>query len=470
MMYPLVQRLAVRLVIIVGSGLLLFSSIVGALTYRNAYREQIAATDSLQKQLVGTVQAQAEVAVYASNHEIAVGVLDGLLANPLILAARIVGDEGFHSERGSRRDHDWAEPRAYRLYSPIDHLTTIGYIEIVRNDAEINRLAAQTAWFQTMLLLAEMMMAVFLLAVVLRWKMIAPITRLAHTLAHIQPGSAARIPLEKAHADDEIGLLTRRTNTMLDTAEQAVRVIAEREQAKSKFFAAASHDLRQPIHAIQLFLDALKRSSGEVERAHLIQSIETAAVTLNELLESLLEISKLDAGAIQPQYEWLNVEELFSRLDNNFSPIALQQRLRFKLWYPSRELALHTDRRLLNVILANLTGNALKNTARGGVLVGLRRRGDACVIQVWDTGCGIAAEHLAHIYDEFYQAANPGHDRKKGLGLGLAIARRSADLLGYRLDCRSQPGKGSVFEVRLPAGVLGGQSLPILGAGRSGAA
>jgi len=460
MLHPLTQRLAVRLVIIVGSGLLLFSFIVGVLTYRNAYREQIQAADSMQTQLVATVQAQAEVAVYARNNEIAAGVIDGLLVNSLILAVRIVGDDDFRAEQGSRRDPRTGETWRYRLYSPVDHLAPIGHIEIIRNDAEVNRLAAQTAWFQTTLMLAQMVIAVILLAIVLRWKIITPITRLAHTLALIHPGSAERIPLETAHADDEIGLLTRRTNTMLDAAEQAVRVLEEREQSKSKFFAAVSHDLRQPIQAIHLFLDALKRMPGEAERKHLIQSLETAAGTLSENLNELLNISKLDAGAVQAQREWVNVEAFFAHLDNNFSPVALQQRLRFKLWYPRRELALYTDRHLLNVILANLTGNALKNTTRGGVLVGLRRRGDACVIQVWDTGCGIAAEHLAHIYEEFYQAANPSRDSKKGLGLGLAIVRRTADLLGYQISCRSRPGRGSVFEVCLPADVLSEQASP----------
>ncbi len=460
MPHSLTQRLAVRLVIIIGGSLLLFSGVVGVFTYRNAYQEQIQAADSMQTQLVATVQAQAEVAVYARNNEIAAGLIDGLLVNSLILAVRIVGDDDFRAEQGSRRDPRTGKIWRYRLYSPVDHLASIGYIEIIRNDAEVNHLAAQSAWFQTALMLAQMVMAVILLAIVLRWKIITPITRLAHTLAQIHPGSAERIPLAASHADDEIGFLTRRTNIMLDAAQQAVRVIEEREQSKSKFFAAVSHDLRQPIQAIRLFLDALKRAPGEAERQHLILSLDTAAETLSENLNLLLNISKLDAGAVKAQREWVNVETFFSHLDSNFSPVALQQRLRFKLWYPRRELALYTDRHLLNVILANLTGNALKNTTGGGVLVGLRRRGDACVIQVWDTGCGIAAEHLAHIYEEFYQADNPNRDSSKGLGLGLAIVRRTADLLGYQIACRSRPGRGSVFEVHLPAGVLSEQSSP----------
>jgi signal transduction histidine kinase len=468
MPHPLAQQLAVRLVLIVGSGLLLFSGAIGVLTFRNVFQEQIQAADSLLTQLVATVRGQAEVAVYARNNEIAAEVIDGLLANSVILAVRMADDADFRAEKGSRRNTGAREPRRYRLYSPVDHISPIGYLEIIINDDEVNRLAAHTAWFYTNLMLAQIVVAVILLTIVLRWKIISPITRLAQTLEKIHPGSAERIALEVAHADDEIGLLTRRTNAMLDAAQQAVRVIEEKEQSKSMFFAAVSHDLRQPITAINLFLDALKRTAGDAERKRLIQSLEAAANALTVNLNELLDISKLDAGAVKPQRDWVNVEEVFSHLDSSFSSAAFQQHLRFKLWYPHRELALHTDRHLLNVILANLTGNALKNTTKGGVLVGLRLRGDGCVIQVWDTGCGIADEHLAYIYEEFFQAANPNRDSNNGYGLGLAIVRRMANLLGYQLSCRSQLDKGSVFELHLPAGTVREQSSrsdPAAGAG-----
>lgn len=457
MKLPITQRLEVRLVVTVGISLLVFSLIAGFFTYRYSYRQQLELADSLEQQLVQTVQAQAEVAAYAANQTIAEGVLNGLLANPVILAARIEATYGFRVERGSGHSENFASGKTYPLFSPVDHIEPIGTLEVLRNHAQVNSAAAQTALFQTVLMLAQVLAAVAIMAAVLRFRMINPITRLAHAMVTIQPGSSNRLTIEDKHSTDEIGLLSKSANTILDAAEVAMTELTERDQAKSRFFAAASHDLRQPIHAMHLFLDALKKAQHKEDRedqAKLIQSIETASQTLNELLESLLDISKLDAGAITPQPHWVNVEEFFARIDNNFSTQALQQHLRFKLWFPQQPTALYTDKRLLNIILANLTGNALKNTTTGGVLVALRQRGGACVFQVWDTGTGIGREHLDRIYDEFYQVANPNRDRKKGLGLGLAIARRISRLLGYELACRSTPGKGSVFEVRIPLTAL----------------
>lgn len=224
--------------------------------------------------------------------------------------------------------------------------------------------------------------------------------------------------------------------------------------AKGRLFAAASHDLRQPIHAMVLFLDALKRSSNKAEQAKRIDSLSLALTALREMLDSLLDVSKLDAGVVSAKPARVIGDDLFREISETFGPLAKERGLRFKLWFPREAVVMHTDQRLLLNVLHNILSNAIKHTAKGGVLVALRHRGDGMVFQVWDTGEGIAAEHIARIFEEYYQVGNPERDRAKGMGLGLAIATRLCALLRFRLTCRSRPGRGSVFEVAIPASAL----------------
>jgi signal transduction histidine kinase/CheY-like chemotaxis protein len=460
------SRLEFRLVLAVGLGLLAFALVAGLFTYGSAYQHQHEAARTLQQQLVATIQAQAEVAVYAADPLIAGGVVEGLLANTVVAAVRIESARGdFHRAGGK-----WGGGRTsrYPLYSPIDGKERIGALVILQNDRHVDRMAADAAVRQTLLLLAQMLLAGAIMTAFLRVMMVNPITRLTRDLAAIEPGSGERVTVEAAHAEDQIGQLAQSANSLLDAAgtamaqvrqtnaslEQALARLTQKDREKTRFFAAASHDLRQPIQAMRLFLDALKQVRDADERARLVEAVEVASRSLNELLDTLLDVSRLDAGAVVPRLERVGLDEIFTWLDGNFSPLALDRQLRFKLWFPERPLALHTDKRLLDSILANLVGNALKYTRRGGVLVSFRRRRDRCLFQVWDSGGGIDAEHLPHIFDEFYQVDNPNRDRAKGLGLGLAIVRRTAQLLGYAVECRSRPGRGSVFTVSLPLAAL----------------
>ena len=221
-------------------------------------------------------------------------------------------------------------------------------------------------------------------------------------------------------------------------------------RAKSAFLAAASHDLRQPIMAINLFRDALARTELSEEQKRLSDYLSLSTQNLGGILNTLLHISRLDSGTIKPCLEVIPAEALFRNIDAEFSPLALAKSLRFKLYFPLREMAIRTDVQLLHSLLGNLIVNAIKHTERGGVLVGIRDRGNHILLQVYDTGSGIAAEYLDKIFDEYFQIGNPERDSQKGLGLGLSIARRIATLLETEVVCRSQLGKGSVFEFRLP--------------------
>ena len=228
---------------------------------------------------------------------------------------------------------------------------------------------------------------------------------------------------------------------------------------KTGFLTAVSHDLRQPIQAINLFRDALGRTALSAEQRSISNFLALSAHSLGEMLYALLDISKLDAGLFKAQLKAVPVDELFAAIDAEFSPLALSRGLRFKLYLPLGGLVLMTDQGIVFSVLRNLIDNAFKYTDAGGVLVGARLRGGRAIIQVWDTGIGIAEAQGQRIFDACFQVDNGVRDRTKGLGLGLSIAQRMTRLLGGELGFRSRPGCGTVFELSLPlaaaAAVLG---------------
>ena len=220
--------------------------------------------------------------------------------------------------------------------------------------------------------------------------------------------------------------------------------------AKSRFLTATSHDLRQPLMAVGLFLDALGRTPLNGEQRRLATHLDKTVQSMSDMLNTLLGIARLDAGAIEARPQPVSCNTLFAWLENEFASTFQARQLRFKLFFPAEECKLLTDPDLIRNILRNLLGNATKYTQQGGVLVAVRRRPDHALLQVWDTGIGIPAEAQPHIFDEYYQVGNAARDSTRGVGLGLAMVQRQARLLGSEVICRSRPGKGSLFEIRLP--------------------
>lgn len=257
---------------------------------------------------------------------------------------------------------------------------------------------------------------------------------------------------EQLNADLErrIAAKSAALESQLAQTRQAKEAAEAADRAKSHFLAAASHDLRQPMHALGLFAAALPGYIHDTEGTELIQRIRTSVASLEALLSALLDISKLDAGAIVAQPRSLRLDSLFERLANDFAPEALEKSLELAI-VPTR-VVVHTDPALLERIVRNIVANALRYTTQGGVVVGARRRGDRIAIEVRDSGPGIAAAERERIFEEFYQIGNAERDRTRGLGLGLAIVRRLADLLGHEVEVTSQPGRGSAFRVIVPRG------------------
>ena len=242
-------------------------------------------------------------------------------------------------------------------------------------------------------------------------------------------------------------------------ADEARRAAEAATRAKTQFFAAASHDLRQPLHAMGLFAEALRQRSekaGDPEVASLVNSINQSVDALEGLFGELLDITRIDSGGVDVQPGPVRLRDLFARLRLHFEPVAFEKGLALR--FRGGHRIAHSDPVLVERILRNLVSNAIRYTEDGGVLVACRAKPGApgtLLLQVWDSGAGIAAASLPRIFDEFYQvqgAAPLAAHQKRGLGLGLAIVRRLATLLEAPLHVNSVPGKGSVFSFELPAG------------------
>lgn len=250
-----------------------------------------------------------------------------------------------------------------------------------------------------------------------------------------------------------------------EVSEQRERATAAREQAeqanaaKTRFLAAASHDLRQPLQALSLFIDAQAHERDPEAMRPLNTRMREAADNMALLLDELLDYARIETGALSPQCAPVPLNACFQRLEREFAPIAAQKGLR--LHFRTTALCGVTDAALFEHILRNLVGNALRYTAHGGVLVACRQRGDRLSVEVWDSGIGIPAESLGDVFKEFYQLANPERDRRKGLGLGLSIVDGLARALGHPVTVRSRPGRGSVFAVGLPRGEARSAPAPV---------
>ena len=253
----------------------------------------------------------------------------------------------------------------------------------------------------------------------------------------------------KVRAEDLLVRLRAETKV----AEEARCVAELANRAKTQFFAAASHDLRQPLHAMGLFVEVLQRKTHGGELAHLANCLGSSVEALNNLFSELLDISRLDSGVVTVSPQCFEVGDLFRRLRLNFEPIAFEKGLALR-WRGESQWV-YADPLLLERILRNLVANALRYTNDGTVLVSARRRGPGVVVQVWDTGVGIPEQDCQHIFDEFYQVLRPDvgpREQPKGLGLGLSIVQRLSDLMGARLSFRSELGRGTVFTLALPVG------------------
>jgi PAS domain S-box-containing protein len=253
---------------------------------------------------------------------------------------------------------------------------------------------------------------------------------------------------------------TGELSAALDAQRQAKQEAEAANLSKTRFIAAASHDLLQPLNAARLFTAALGTQTDlGPETSELAQRIESALRSAEELLDGLLDVSRLDAGSLQPEQVAISAPALLASLHEQFAPQAAARALQLRRRAP--DLHVRSDRTLLRRILQNFIANALRYTAHGGVLMSCRRRGGYARFEVWDTGPGVPLGQQQAIFAEFQrgEAASPWGEQ--GLGLGLSICQRMAGMLQHRIGLLSQPGRGSCFYVEVPLTAAAEVALPI---------
>jgi len=373
-----------------------------------------------------------------------------------------------HSVRYDDRYY-FSHPVHEEIVDPADpaamHGRVIGQLVTVFSNARINNAKSEII-AATFTVLSLLLLPTSLLAWRLSTRVSLPIEDSIRTVKSLNNGDLDARTQENASGElreleKGINLLAKRLHAHAADTETRVRdatsdLVRQKQaadaatSAKSRFLAAASHDLRQPLHTMMLLVGALRErlQDSDVETSRLTENIEGSALAMGMLLNALLDLSRLDAGTIVARPECFPIAGILDNLALQFTPLAQEKGLRLRIH--RSDLNLFSDPTLLERVLANLLSNAIRYTETGGVLLGVRRvQKDWARIEVWDTGPGIPHEYRDRIFDEFFQLdgrEDRGHG--KGLGLGLSIVKRLVRLLGSSVELHSRPGKGSRFSVR----------------------
>jgi signal transduction histidine kinase len=324
----------------------------------------------------------------------------------------------------------------------------------------------EQAIFRSVLITFSILFITGLIARHIAYNIARPIEQLTDTVDKVEHGNLDI--LVNTSSKGEIGSLQHGVNRMIAALKQhhdhledlinerTVELIKQREHAeqaniaKSKFLATASHDLRQPLHALRLFVDILVRRVQDTEVRSIIDDINRSTNALEELFNNLLDLSRVEANVITPDIINFPLQYLFDRLRTDYATTAYRKGLWFRI--VNTKAIIQSDFSMLERILRNLISNAIRYTDKGGILIGCRRRNGKLVIEVLDTGIGIPASEMQSIFSEFHQLNNPERDRRKGLGLGLAIAEGLAQLLHQKIKVASTLGKGTCFSISVPFG------------------
>jgi signal transduction histidine kinase len=346
---------------------------------------------------------------------------------------------------------------------PLEATRPVRYVVVSLSRAPVELTRSQTA-----LVAGATALVAILFALLLAWRLSGrlsqPLLNITHAVARLASGKLTERTPEISQG--EIGLLERGVNRMAQALEEnqhnltlrieeATAELRGQKQAaeaavlaKSRFLAAASHDLRQPLHALTLLVAALREQVPEGEAGRLAQHIEASAAAMGSLLNALLDLSKLDAGVVEAHPGCFPVSQMFNQVASQFQPIAQAHGIRLN--FAACSLWCYSDPVLVERVLGNLISNALRHAERGRVLVGARRvSGDWIRFEVRDTGKGIPQEFQSRIFEEYFQLENPERHRDKGLGLGLAIVSRLAHLLGSQVSVGSAPDQGACFSFQL---------------------
>lgn len=275
-----------------------------------------------------------------------------------------------------------------------------------------------------------------------------PVRQAASLLVFVFIAAVGTLSVTTNRSFRQIVSLRIRTEQMAEDLRVQKEIAEQASLAKSTFLAAASHDLRQPVHALGLFVGALRQIALPPEGRQLVEQIDASTTAMDGLFSALLDISRLDAGIVEVRRRSFAIGPLIARICRDHQREALDKGLTLRCMATAAIVA--SDPVLVERILRNLVSNAVRHTRRGRILVGCRARGAQIAVQIWDSGPGIAVGDRERIFQEYHQLGNSERDRAKGLGLGLAIVRRLTILLDCPLTLHSEPGHGSCFEIAVP--------------------
>lgn len=325
------------------------------------------------------------------------------------------------------------------------------------------RAAERGAWVNVLLTVLACVVGVLAASVWAARRISTPIRELALAVDRLRSGEPAQVA---AGGASEVLQLQYGFNAAAQALHQQRALMAERireattelarknqqieqsSQAKTRLLAAASHDLRQPLHALALFTNGLVGGETDPARLERIRHMQNCVASLDHLFAELLNISQIDAGVLRPRWSDFALDRVLDEVSRNFRPVAEDRNLR--LVVRRTDLWVHSDYFMLVRIVGNLVANSVRYTREGGVLVAARQRGDRVRIDVVDTGIGIPREHRQRIFEEFYQIVPADRHAGPGMGLGLATVQRLAALLGAEVDMVSRPGRGTWVRVELP--------------------
>lgn len=359
----------------------------------------------------------------------------------------------------SRSALDLDGKRVLTTFAGVRPLDWLVFVELPEREANAPLYGALARWL--LLTVAGLALALGA-ALLLARHMVVPIQSLAAGAQQIGAGALDhRIEITTA---DELGALAEQFNSMASQlqgsyeglerkVDERTRKLQEANLAKSRFLAVASHDLRQPLHALNLFVAQLGSAADPTDKERLTRNIASSIDSMNRLFNELLDISRLDAGALMPRVTTFAIDDVLSRIETTFAAAACEKGLHFRVVKCSAWVK--SDPILLGRILLNLVSNAVRYTSVGGVVVGCRRFRDGLRVDVCDTGAGIAEAQQRNIFGEFYRIQPDGQEAGEGLGLGLAIVERLCTLLEHPLALTSGEGRGSCFSISLPIAPTG---------------
>jgi signal transduction histidine kinase/CheY-like chemotaxis protein len=440
------------------------------------------------KLIVRQMASSSEYAVFSGNLSLLQQQVDVALAQPDVNAVAVFDASGnFIAGSGNSKDYSAnlqqaeavEDQRILTLRQPIiatqiqlddvlgvekSMTKPLGSIIVVMSKSRLKSEKSQMLMMNILITVLAMVLAV-LVALRVSRRITRPIMGIRSAVNQIGAGRL-NTRIGETHVQ-ELNELAQGINEMAqqldiqrDTLQQRVNEATQelrekKEEAekanfdKTRFLAAASHDLRQPMHAMGLFMGELRNRIDSPEQRKIVEKVEESVEAMSGLLDSLLDISKLDAGVIVPQVQEFAIDALLNRLAQDFSPMSLKRFITFRVH--SIEATVLSDPILLERILTNLISNAIRYTPQNGiVMVACRQRGENIRIEVRDNGPGIPADEQRNIFKEFVQLSNKARDRSKGLGLGLAIVDRLSKLLGHPITLRSAPQRGSTFAIEMP--------------------